>query len=162
MKLAEALMLRADAQKHVAQLRDRLNRSARIQEGEQPPENPQDLLAELEATATHLTRLIQQINHTNAVTPFQAGVLSDALAVRDVLRLKWGAYNDLIRSAAASQTRYLRSELRFVSTVNIAELQRQVDQFAREYRELDAQIQALNWATDLLDTQVIAGTRPLL
>ncbi|MEL6400036.1 MAG: DIP1984 family protein [Cyanobacteria bacterium J06626_4] len=151
MKLAEALILRADAQKRVAQLRQRLMRSARVQEGEQPPEDPQVLLAELEATTDELTRLIQQINRTNSVTPFQAGVLSDVLATRDTLRLKRTAYDSLIGAAAISQERYMRSELRLVSTVNVAELQRQIDQLSREYRELDAQIQALNWATDLVE-----------
>ncbi|MBE9137680.1 DIP1984 family protein [Nodosilinea sp. LEGE 07088] len=152
MKLAEALILRADAQKHVAQLRQRLTRSARVQEGEQPPEDPQELLAELEATTRELVRLIQQINHTNSITPFQEAMLSDALATRDVLRLKRGSYEGLINAATISQDRYMRSELRFVSTVNVAELQQTIDQLSRDYRELDAQIQALNWATDLIES----------
>jgi hypothetical protein len=45
MKLAEALILRADSQKRVEQLRQRLTRAARVQEGENPPENPQELMA---------------------------------------------------------------------------------------------------------------------
>lgn len=44
MKLAEVLILRADCQKRIDQLRQRLLRSAKVQEGEQPPENPQQLL----------------------------------------------------------------------------------------------------------------------
>ncbi|MEO1093684.1 MAG: DIP1984 family protein [Cyanobacteria bacterium J06638_28] len=151
MKLAEALILRADAQKHIAQLRQRLMRSARVQEGEQPPEEPQALLAELETTTNTLVQLIQQINRTNAVTRFQAGMLSDALAERDSLQLKRSAYDGLINAATVRQDRYMRSELRLVSTVNVAELQRQIDQLSRQYRELDAQIQALNWATDLIE-----------
>jgi len=47
MKLAEALILRADCQKRLAQLQQRLARSAVIQEGEAPPENPQVLIAEV-------------------------------------------------------------------------------------------------------------------
>lgn len=58
MKLAEALILRADYQKRIAQLQQRLIRSARVQEGEQPPEDPQELVTELETTTTELTRLI--------------------------------------------------------------------------------------------------------
>ena len=45
MKLAEALVLRADVQKRIEQLRNRLRQSALVQEGETPPENPQELLA---------------------------------------------------------------------------------------------------------------------
>ena len=47
MKLAEALVLRADVQKRIRQMQSRLNQSALVQEGEQPPEDPQALLAEL-------------------------------------------------------------------------------------------------------------------
>lgn len=151
MKLAEALILRADCQKRVAQLQQRLARSARVQEGELPPEAPQELLAELETTTAELTRLIQCINQTNSATQFDGSPLSDALAERDVLRLKRIAYDSLINAAAMRQERYMRSELRLVSIVDVAEMQRQVDRLSRDYRELDAQIQAVNWATDLIE-----------
>jgi hypothetical protein len=151
MKLAEALILRADYQKRIAQLQQRLIRSAKVQEGEQPPEAPQELLTELESTATGLTRLIQQINRTNSTVSFQDQPLSNALAERDVLRLRRSAYDSLINAAAIRQERYMRSELRMVSTVDVAELQRQVDRLSREYRQLDAQIQAMNWATELIE-----------
>lgn len=84
MKLAEALILRADCQKRLAQLQQRLVRSAVIQEGKAPPENPQILIAEVDAIVTQLTRLIQQINKTNALTVFQnEETIADALAARD-------------------------------------------------------------------------------
>lgn len=150
MKLAEALILRADCQKRVAQIQQRLIRSAKVQEGEQPPENPQDLMAELETATAELTSLIQRINRTNSQTEFQGQALSDALAQRDVLALKRRAYNNLIEAASIRQERYTRSEVRFLSTVDIADLQRQIDNLARDYRILDAQIQALNWQTDLV------------
>jgi len=156
MKLAEALILRADYQKHIAQLQQRLVRSARVQEGEQPPENPQELLTELENLAVELVRLIQRINRTNSVTLFRDRFLSDVLAERDVLRLRQNAYDNLIQSAAMRQERYMRSELRLISTVDVAELQRQFDRLSRDYRELDVQIQATNWTTDLIEDGAIA------
>lgn len=152
MKIAEALILRADAQKRIAQLRQRLVRSAKVQEGEQPPENPQQLMAELETTLEELVALIKRINRTNSLTEFQAGTLSDALAERDTLLLKRNAYSSLIESAAIRQERYSRSEVRFISMVDIAAIQRQIDQVSRMYRELDSQIQALNWQTELIET----------
>ena len=45
MKLAEALALRSDAQKRLAQLQGRAVASARSQEGEEPPERAEELLA---------------------------------------------------------------------------------------------------------------------
>ncbi len=152
MKLAEALILRADCQRRIEQLRQRLLRSAKVQEGEQPPENPQQLMAELETAIAQMTALIQQINKTNAQTAFQSGFLSDALAERDTLMLKRNAYDALVEAASIRQERYSRSEVRFISTVEIAAVQRQVDDLSRRYRELDSQIQSLNWQTDLIET----------
>ena len=56
MKLAEALMERADVQRRMEQLDDRLRASARTQEGEKPPEAPAALLAELDALAARHAR----------------------------------------------------------------------------------------------------------
>ncbi len=151
MKLAEALILRADCQKKIAQLRQRLSRVAKVQEGEQPAENPADLLAELESVTAELVILIKRINRTNSTTPFQGETLADVLAERDVLMLKRNTYANLVEEAAIRQDRYSRSEVRFVSTIDIAAIQRQVDNLSRDYRELDAQIQALNWQTDLIE-----------
>ena len=52
MKLAEALNERADIQRRIAQLESRLIDNAKVQEGEEPAERPEDLLA---VSYTHLT-----------------------------------------------------------------------------------------------------------
>ncbi len=43
--VGEALNRRADLQKRIAQLQDRLSSCVLAQEGEEPPENPAELLA---------------------------------------------------------------------------------------------------------------------
>lgn len=152
MKLAEALILRADSQKRVEQLRQRLTRAARVQEGENPPENPQELMAELDQIINEITTLIKRINKTNAHTNLADNItLADALANRDTLLLKRNVYNDLVETAAYRQERYSLSEIKFVSTVNVALIQAQVNQLSRQYRELDTKIQEANWKTELLD-----------
>ena len=70
MKLAEALILRADAQKRIQQLRERLSRSARIQEGDTVPEKPDELVEEATRVIADLQVLVKQINRTNAQTQF--------------------------------------------------------------------------------------------
>jgi len=151
MKLAEALIQRADAQKRVEQLRNRLSRSAKVQEGEQPPEDPQELLAEIDTVITELTRLIQQINRTNASTNFDDNrTLTDALAERDTLMLRRGMLTTLI-NASQPQMRYGRAEIKELPTVNVAEIQQQVDDVSRQYRELDTAIQQMNWTIDLIE-----------
>lgn len=151
MKLAEALILRADAQKRIAQLRDRLVNSARVQEGEQPPEDPANLIAELERLSNELLALVRRINATNARTKLEPGMtLADALAARDVLMLKRGVYQSLAEAASQSNYRYGRSEVKYLSTVNVAEVQGQIDELSRRHRELDARVQAANWNVDLM------------
>lgn len=152
MKLAEALILRADCQKRIEQLRQRLVRSAKVQEGETPPENPQALLTELDAAINELTDLIKRINKTNSQTTLEEGMMiSDALAQRDTLLLKRSVYDSLVNEAAYQQTRYSASEIKTYSTMNVAQLQTQMDRLSRECRELDTKIQASNWNTELLD-----------
>jgi len=152
MKLAEALLLRADAQTRLSQLQKRMIQNAKVQEGDRPAEDPNELLAEYESTADELTRLIQQINRTNLATVLDDGqTLTDALAVRDVLKLRASAHRALATAGLIEQNRYSRSEIRFESTVDIGVIRKQADAYAKDHRELDAKIQAANWTTDLLD-----------
>ena len=89
MKLAEALILRADCLKRFRQLKERLFAVAKIQEGDQPAEKPQDLIEQLEFVAEEFAGLIIKINKTNSTVLFADGkTLADALAERDVLKLR--------------------------------------------------------------------------
>ncbi|MGL6341143.1 MAG: DIP1984 family protein [Waterburya sp.] len=152
MKLAEALILRADSQKKIHQIQQRLIRSAKIQEGEEPPEQPQILLEELNNLINQLTDLIQKINRTNSSTILDNNLsISDALAQRDSIQLKRSIYDSVVQTAASRQDRYGRSEIKYFSTVNIAELQTEIDRMARDYRELDTKIQQANWNTELVE-----------
>lgn len=152
MKLSEALIRRADLQTRIAQLRPRLNQNALVQEGDQPAEDPQELLADLRRMIDELTLLIRQINQTNAATRVdETRTLTDALAERDTLMLERSVLAGLAQAASVNMARYSRSEVRFVSTVDVADVQRQVDDLSRRYRELDTRIQELNWQTDLIE-----------
>ena len=151
MKLAEALVLRADLQKRIAQLRERLRQSALVQEGEQPPENPEQLLTELDLLLSQLGGMIARINRTNMQTRLSDEILSDALARRDMLSLRYGIISGLAETAANRIERYGRSEIRKIATVDVAALRRQLDEIARQRRELDTAIQATNWAVDVVE-----------
>lgn len=152
MKLAEALIQRADHRKRLDQLRERLVRVARVQEGDAPAEDPAALLAEVERTAAELTRLIQRINRTNATTALDDGrTIADAIAERDTLRLRHTILTMLLQATTIKQDRLTKSEVRFQRTVDVVALQRQADNLAQATRELDTKIQAANWLVDLLD-----------
>lgn len=152
MKLAEALIARADAEKRIAQLQQRLIRSAKVQEGDTPPEDPQTLLTETSNLMNEMQTLIQSINRTNSATAFDnSRTLTDALAERDMLMKERTFLANIIANAVVSQPRYGQSEIKFVSTINIGELQTQVDDLSRRYREIDTTIQQLNWTIDLIE-----------
>ncbi|WFD39393.1 uncharacterized protein MJAP1_003782 [Malassezia japonica] len=151
MKLAEALAERAEAQRQYEQLQQRILRVARVQEGDEPAEDPEELLTEANKVLDRLDLLIRRINKTNTETKFDEKYsLTDAIAFRDMALKRRKLYSDLATRASTSQDRYTRTEVRYVSTVKVKDMQARVDQLAKEYRELDTKIQRLNWEADLL------------
>lgn len=154
MKLAEALALRADSRRRVEQLRARITANARYQEGEEPTEDSAALLTEADEALEQLEALIRRINRTNAATDLGPdGTMTEALARRDVLRLRHSVLTDAADAAAGRGGGYrqLRSELRQISALPVAELRRRADGIAQQTRELDARIQQANWNVELLD-----------
>ena len=152
MKLAEALILRSDRQKRLEQLKQRIVGNAKVQEGDAPAENPEQLLQEMEAVSSELLDLIQRINKTNSLTDLPDGKsLSDALAERDALMLKRTVYSSLATAASVTQTRTSKSEVKFKSTVSVPEIQKRIDELSKAYRQLDSQIQEFNWKVDLVE-----------
>jgi len=151
MKLAEALVLRGDLAKRLEQIRARLLRNAKVQEGDAPAEDPTLLLAEYDRLALELQSLIGRINRTNSTTPFDKETLTDALAARDILRLRQAACRDLAEEATVVQVIGTRSEVRFRPAVKITEIQKRADDLAQELRKLDSRIQEMNWQTGLID-----------
>lgn len=100
-----------------------------------------------------LVSLIRRINRTNSATPFEdETTLSDVLAERDVLGLKRGLLADVAQAASVRQDRYSRSEVKFITSIDVRDLQRQVDGLSAQYRQLDARIQEKNWQTSLKGT----------
>ena len=149
MKLSEALALRADTQKRIMQLRERLRASALVQEGEAPPEDPQELLAELDRLLGQFRDLVGRINRSNLAARLPDGTsLTDALAERDTLALRAGILEAVAEAATNRVNRYSRTEIRMVPTVDVGAVRRQADAVARERRELDTAIQQINWSTE--------------
>src|ERR1700759_588805 len=148
-KLGEDLARRAELQTGLTQVRDRLRASALVQEGDQPAEDPQPLLAELDVIASELEDLIAAINVTNAQTRLESGLtLTEALARRDVLGMLHGALKAVAEATAQQQARYSRSEIRLVRPFDVGAVRARVDQLARERRQLDVEIQNANWTVD--------------
>jgi alpha-D-ribose 1-methylphosphonate 5-triphosphate synthase subunit PhnI len=151
MKLAEALAERSDCQKKIEKLKARLVNCVRVQEGEQPIENPETLLKELRATHERMNALVVRINRTNANTPFDKGMsLSDALAQRDHLAALRASLVRVVEAASIRADRMTRSEVKYVSVVSVRDLQVEADSAAEAHRKLDSRIQELNWTVELV------------
>jgi len=54
-------------------------------------------------------------------------------------------------AVAESQARYSRSEIRLTRQIDVAALRKEIDELARERRELDTAIQEYNWTADLIE-----------
>ena len=151
MKLAEALLERKSLMDKVETLKTRLVQNALVQEGDEPMEAVAVLLRELNEAIEQLESFIKRINATNNVARLPNGdTVSESIVRRDMLNLRRGALEQLAESAAMRQNRYSRSEVKFVATVNAQQIRSETDALSKAWRELDAQIQAVNWNTDLV------------
>lgn len=149
MKLAEALQERADIQKRLAQLRGRLLNNAKVQEGEQPVENPAELLQEMDGMILRLEELILRINMTNARIVSDGETLTSLLAKRECLQKKVGLMRDFLDRASELVERSAYTEIKVHSTVSVPEKRKELDVLSKELRDLDSRIQQLNWLTEL-------------
>jgi len=151
MKLAEALIERAEIQKKNGQLISRVKANTKVQEGDLPSEKPEELIAEYEENMSRFLELVRRINTTNAKTPFDDGnSIADAIALRDCLGARIRAYREFYESATIKQDRYNRSEIRFIRHIDLKELQEQINRLSKEYREIDTRLQGINWTVDLI------------
>ena len=150
MKLATALSERADLQRRISELGTRLNNNAKVQEGEKPSEDPKALLKELDECMNRLEELIARINRTNNETKSGTQSLADLIAKRDCLKERIRIMRDFLNASSEKVNRYSKAEIKILSTVSVAELQKTVDAYSKELRKTDELIQGLNWTTELL------------
>lgn len=151
MKLAEALSLRADLQKRVNELKVRFKDSAKVQEGDTPAEDLAALDVELNTALEELEDLIYRINATNMRTVHEGETVTRLMARKDVLAMRVQLMKEVLSHVVEGDARYGRNEIKTVRVVDVPNLRRRTDAAARELRELDMKIQALNWSVDLIE-----------
>jgi uncharacterized coiled-coil DUF342 family protein len=152
MKLAEALSRRADLQKRISQLRERLKESSKVQEGDEPTENCDNLLVELDENLAQLKILIDRINYTNMrTTDANGSTIAELISRKDVATIKVSTLRDIVEHAATTSDRYSRNEIKYVKTIDVAALRQKTDELSQELRELDMKIQSLNWTVEVID-----------
>ena len=127
MKLAEALSIRKDLQTRISDLTARLVNNVKIQEGDEPAEDPKDLLKELDSCLKQLEEYIYRINVTNMRTMCGEKTLTQLMAERDVLTKRV-----------------------YVTTVDVKAIRKQIDKLSSQLRQLDIDIQSINFSTELI------------
>ena len=150
MKLAEALSLRADLLKTIAQLKSRLKECSKVQEGDEPSENPEEVLAQLEKKFPELEELIYRINYTNMHTEHEGLNLTQMKEKKDALTLRITALREVLNYVTERESRYSRNEIKYIRFLDVAKLRKQIDSLSQELRLLDMRIQSVNWNVDLV------------
>lgn len=157
MKLAEALAERGELIKRTEHLKVRILANARHQDGESPAEDASILLLEHASALDRLEVLIRRINRTNSSATVRDGTITDALASRDVLRMRHKAISAAADAASGRDhehrygPRQLRSELVYVAALPVTELRSAANDIAMQIRLVDLEIQRANWEFDLIE-----------
>jgi len=73
------------------------------------------------------------------------------IAKKDALVLKANVLMEFATSASQKVDLYSNSEIKILSTVDVAALQKQVDALSKEIRELEMKLQEANWAVELVE-----------
>ncbi|KAA0915489.1 DIP1984 family protein [Psychrobacter sp. ANT_WB68] len=152
MKLAEALLIRSDMQKKLAQIKGRIRSNVKVQEGDMPNEDPNALMVDASQIITELATLIERIHRTNAIAETDKGQSMLALLVeRETLELRHKLLIEAIEATDTEADRYSHREIKWNIMVSVASLQKQADDIAMKLRKINIVIQANNWQIDLVE-----------
>jgi hypothetical protein len=136
--------------KRIQQLGQRIQNNVKVQEGDEPKEQPAELMKELDSCLSQLQELIWRINATNIETKNSEGkTLTELMAQKDVLTMRISTLRSVFDTASSGQDRYSRSEIKMVTVVDVKALSKQIDEYSAQLRKLDIEIQALNFQTEL-------------
>lgn len=155
MKLGELMIQRSEIQKRMSSLRERLKKNAMVQEDGQPVEAPEPMIRQMEESTVELAKVVKAINRVNQQTVVDGEqTISELLVDRDMLVRRHSILNDLV--AAASNTdkdslfgRVRHSELRWIPTVDVAELRTKLDSLSKQINSINNKLQSVNWTTEV-------------
>ena len=152
MKLAEALLIRSDMQKKLAQIKGRIRSNVKVQEGDTPNGDPNALMVDASQIITELSVLIERIHRTNAIAKNNDGQSMLTLLIeRDTLEMRHKLLVDAIAATHTETDRYSHREIKYNVMVSVASLQKQADDIAMKLRQINIVIQSNNWQIDLVE-----------
>ncbi|NRD70288.1 DIP1984 family protein [Psychrobacter okhotskensis] len=152
MKLAEALLIRSDMQKKLAQLKGRIRSNVKVQDGDTPSEDPNELMIDASQIISELSNLIERIHRTNAIAKTDKGQsILTLLVERDTLEMRHKLLIEAIEATDTEVDRYSHREIKWNIIVSVAGLQKQADDIAMKLRKINIVIQSNNWQIDLVE-----------
>ena len=150
MKLAEALSIRKDLQKRIQLLEQRIKSNVKVQEDEEPLEDPNELMKELHSCLIQLEELIGRINLTNINTKNAEGLsITQLIAKKDTLTMRISMLRSIYNEATTILSRYSPTEIRQECVIDVKQLSKQIDEYSSRLRKLDMEIQGMNFLTEL-------------
>ena len=153
MKLAEALSIRKDIEMRISKLKRLLENTVKVQEGDEPTEDPEVLMEELDGCLGQLEHYIYCINVTNTCIKDENGkTMTLLLAERDVLRKRIDVLQNTFNQVSELSNRFGRNEIKNVITIDAKGLRRELNKYSQQYRELDMKIQILNFTHELVES----------
>lgn len=146
MKLAELLKQRSALQDKADDLAKRVYTNVRLIDGDTPAETPDALIVEIDRTYDALESVVNRINRANIKARGTGGeTLSELLLRRELLGRKVGVRKHAAKRATTG-SEYRDESVLYKRHVDVPKLRREADELGQQYRELDNQIQSLNWS----------------
>ena len=150
MKLAEALILQANHQNRILSLKNRINHQVLIPEGEEPSEDPNELLKIVFTLNAELQRLKHQIHLAHVKSILDTGErLIDLLVERDTLDEQHQILTDAIKHTFLDSDNNHHHNLKWVKVIPVSRLQKYADDINARLCQLNIKIQAATWNIDV-------------
>ena len=154
MTLAEALIYRKDMLENNNRILSRISKNVIVTEGTKPQEEPKKLLEQLRENFRKITNLIASINQTNIKTTVGKRTLADALAYRQVLELEITSLTNVRNSCYVHNRGKKKDDLKDVALLKVSNLTKEINGKSTELRKLNAEIQKMNWITELIEIEI--------
>ena len=152
MKLADSLMIRSDMNKKITSLIMRVKGNCRVQDGEEPGEDPQKLMVEAFRIMQELEQVVMRINRSNVVVKLANGkTMMEAIAERDRLTSQHHLLKEAAAACRVDTNYYSNSEIKWKVLLRVDSLEKQADDLSKKIRELNSAIQEANWNNELLE-----------
>lgn len=150
MKLAEALLLQDHHINRIMSLKIRINHQVLIPDGDEPSEDPNELLKTIFTLNAELQQLHHQIHLTHVQSVLNTGErLLDLLVERDTLNEQYKILNEAIKHTFLDNNHLIKNQNKWIKAIPVSRLQKYADDINNRLYQLNSKIQAATWNIEL-------------